>query len=45
MRGIQKRRVADLQIEPRIKEVLMKILGPEEEVYVETSGGRIRIII
>jgi len=42
---MRKMKVEDLPIEPRVKEVLLKVLGPGEEVYVEQVGGRVRIII
>jgi len=42
---MRKMKVEDLPIEPKVKEVLLKVLGPEEEVYVEQVGGRIRIIL
>ena len=45
MRNLQKRKVAELSLDPALKEVLLKILGPEEEVYVERIGERIRIIL
>jgi len=42
---MRKMKVEDLPIEPRVKEVLLKVLGPGEEVYVEQVGGSVRIII
>jgi len=42
---MRKMKVEDLPIEPRVKEVLLKVLGPGEEVYVEQVGGRLRIIL
>lgn len=45
MRTLQKKKVAELQIDPRIKEVLLKVLGPNEEVYIEIAGSKTRIII
>jgi len=42
---MRKMKVEDLPIEPRVKEVLLKVLGPGEEVYVEQAGGKLRIII
>jgi len=42
---MRKMKVEDLPIEPRVKEVLLKVLGPGEEVYVEQVGGRLRIVI
>ena len=42
---MRKMKVEDLPIEPQVKEVLLKVLGPGEEVYVEQVGGRVRIII
>jgi len=42
---MRKMKVEDLPIEPKVKEVLLKVLGPREEVYVEQVGGRVRIII
>jgi len=42
---MRKMKVEDLPIEPRVREVLLKVLGPGEEVYVEQVGGRVRIII
>jgi hypothetical protein len=43
--SLQKKKVVDLPLPPEIKEVLTKVLGPNEEVYVEILGGRIRIIL
>lgn len=45
MRNITKKKVGELQIEPRIKEVLLQVLGPDEEVYVENTGRGVRIIL
>ncbi|AAL64572.1 hypothetical protein [Pyrobaculum aerophilum] len=45
MRYLQKRKVAELPLDSAIKEVLLKVLGPEEEVYVERIGDRIRVIL
>lgn len=45
MKSLQKKKVSQLQIDPRVKEVLIKVLGPDEEVYVETYRDRIRIIL
>jgi len=42
---MRKMKVEDLPIELKVKEVLLKVLGPGEEVYVEQVGGRVRIII
>jgi len=42
---MRKMKVEDLPIEPRVKEVLLKVLGPGEEVYVEQVGDRVRIIL
>ncbi|MFZ8839902.1 MAG: hypothetical protein ACO2PM_13530 [Pyrobaculum sp.] len=45
MRTLQKKRVAELPVSQQIKEMLIKVLGPNEEVYVEVVGGRIRVIL
>lgn len=45
MRTLQKKRVAELPVSQQIKDVLIKVLGPNEEVYVEVAGGRIRVIL
>lgn len=45
MRALQKKRVAELPISEQIKDVLIKVLGPNEEVYVEVVGERIRVIL
>jgi hypothetical protein len=45
VRSLQKKKIVDLPFPPEIKEVLTKVLGPNEEVYVEILGGRIRIIL
>lgn len=45
MRRLEKKKVSELQIDYRVKEVLLKVLGPEEEVYVEQVGGKLRIIL
>jgi len=42
---MRKMKVEELPIDPRVKEVLLKVLGPGEEVYVEQVGDRIRIIL
>ncbi|MFN3804587.1 MAG: hypothetical protein ACK4SY_05990 [Pyrobaculum sp.] len=42
---IQKKKVAELEIDPRVLEVLRRVLGPEEEVYVMQIGNRTRIIL
>ncbi len=45
MRTLQKKRVAELPVSQQIKDVLIKVLGPDDEVYVEIVGGRIRVIL
>jgi hypothetical protein len=45
VKSLQKKKIVDLPLPPEIKEVLTKVLGPNEEVYVEILGGRIRIIL
>jgi len=45
VRTLQKKRVAELPISQQIKDVLIKVLGPDEEVYVEVVSGRIRVIL
>jgi len=45
VKSLQKKKIVDLPLLPEIKEILTKVLGPNEEVYVEISGGRIRIIL
>jgi hypothetical protein len=45
VRTLQKKRVAELPVSQQIKDVLIKVLGPNEEVYVEVVGGRIRVIL
>ncbi len=45
MKSLQKKKVVDLPLPPEIKEVLIKVLGPNEEIYVEILGGRIRVIL
>ncbi len=45
MRTLQKKRVAELPVSQQIKDVLIKVLGPDDEVYVEVVGGRIRVIL
>ncbi|AFA38906.1 hypothetical protein Pogu_0879 [Pyrobaculum oguniense TE7] len=45
MRNIIKKKVGELQINPRIKEVLLQVLGPDEDVYVESTGKGVRIIL
>jgi len=45
VRTLHKRKVSQLQIDPRIKEVIIRVLGPDEEVYVEMLKDRIRIIL
>lgn len=45
MKPFVKRRVSELSVDPQVKEALMRVLGPEEEVYVEFMGDRIRIIL
>jgi hypothetical protein len=45
VRTLQKKRVAELPVGQHIEDVLIKVLGPNEEVYVEVEGGRIRVIL
>jgi len=45
VRTLQKKRVAELPVSQQIKDVLIKVLGPDDEVYVEIVGGRIRVIL
>jgi hypothetical protein len=45
VKSLQKKKIVDLPLSPEIKEVLTKVLGPNEEVYVEILGGRIRVIL
>lgn len=45
MRTLQKKRVAELPVSQQIKDVLIKVLGPDDEVYVEIVGGGIRVIL
>ena len=45
MRTLQKKRVAELPVSQQIKDVLIKVLGPDDEVYVDIVGGRIRVIL
>ncbi|MFN7105824.1 MAG: hypothetical protein ACK4M3_04500 [Pyrobaculum sp.] len=42
---IQKKKVAELEIDPKVLEILKKVLGPEEEVYITQVGNKTRIII
>jgi hypothetical protein len=44
-RKLYKVRVADLQVPPAIKEILLKVLGPDDVVYLEKLGDRIRIVL
>jgi len=45
VRTLQKKRVAELPVSQQIKDVLIKVLGPDDEVYVDIVGGRIRVIL
>jgi hypothetical protein len=45
VKSLQKKKVVDLPPPPEIKEVLIKVLDPNEEVYVEILGGKIRVIL
>jgi hypothetical protein len=46
VRGLVKSRVAELQVGERVKGVLLRVLGPDEEVYVEVlEGKRVRVIL
>ncbi|MEZ0320166.1 MAG: hypothetical protein ABWK05_09305 [Pyrobaculum sp.] len=45
MRNLKKVKIADLRIDPKIKEVMLKVIGPYEEVYLEEMGNKVRIIL
>lgn len=45
MRNLKKVKVTDLKIDPRVKEVMLKILGPDEEVFLEEVGNKVRVIL
>jgi len=43
---LEKRRVSELEINREVKSVLERVLGEDEEVYVQRlPDGRIRIIL
>jgi hypothetical protein len=44
-RRLYKVRVAELQVPPAVKEVLLKVLGPDDVVYLERLGDRVRITL
>lgn len=45
MKPLVKRRVAELPVDPQVKKALLEALGPDEEVYVEFLGNRVRVIL
>lgn len=44
-RRLYKIKVTELQVPTAVKEVLLKILGPDDMVFLEKLGDRIRITL
>lgn len=45
MKSLRKVRVSSLNLDKEIKDILLKILGENETIYIEILDNKIRIIL
>jgi hypothetical protein len=45
MKSLRKVRVSSLNLDKEVKDILLKVLGESETVYIEILSDRIRIIL